>query len=57
VLVTLLALPLTVPPIRAVAGGAAGRDLVAVLIRTGRVQLGYGLLLTLGLLASAASTL
>jgi 1,4-dihydroxy-2-naphthoate octaprenyltransferase len=48
-LVGLLALPLAVPPVRAVRGGAAGRALVAVLGATGRLQLALGLLLALGL--------
>ena len=38
-----------VVPIRRVLGGAVGRDLIAVLGATGRVQLAYGALLTLGL--------
>ena len=38
-----------VAPIRRVHGGASGRDLIAVLGATGRVQLAYGALLTLGL--------
>ena len=38
-----------VAPIRRVLGGASGRDLIAVLGATGRVQLAYGALLTLGL--------
>jgi 1,4-dihydroxy-2-naphthoate octaprenyltransferase len=36
-------------PIRRVLGGASGRDLIAVLGATGRVQLAYGALLTVGL--------
>jgi 1,4-dihydroxy-2-naphthoate octaprenyltransferase len=46
---TVLALPLAVPPVRAVSGGAAGRALVPVLRDTGRLELGYGLLLAVGL--------
>ncbi|MGQ0467724.1 MAG: 1,4-dihydroxy-2-naphthoate polyprenyltransferase [Sporichthyaceae bacterium] len=41
----LLALPLATAPVRAVRGGAVGRDLVPALVGTGRAQLGYGLLL------------
>ncbi len=44
-LVTLLALPLAVRPVHTVAGGAAGRALIAVLKDTGRLQLAYSLLL------------
>ncbi len=44
-----LALVLAVGPIRSVAGGAAGRDLIVVLGATGRVQLAYGALLAIGL--------
>jgi 1,4-dihydroxy-2-naphthoate octaprenyltransferase len=44
-----LAIPLTIRPIRAVASGAGGRDLIAVLRDTGRLQLGYAVLLTIGL--------
>ena len=45
----LLPVPLAVAPLRRVAGGARGRDLIAVLQDTGRIQLAYGLLLGLGL--------
>ena len=45
-----LALWPAVPPIRAVLGGASGRALIAVLGGTGKVQLVYGVLLTLGLI-------
>jgi 1,4-dihydroxy-2-naphthoate polyprenyltransferase len=48
-LLALLALPLVLSPIRQVKDGASGRALVAVLGATGRLQLGLGLLLTLGL--------
>jgi 1,4-dihydroxy-2-naphthoate octaprenyltransferase len=40
---------LAVAPLRRVREGAVGRDLIAVLQDTGRVQLAYGLLLGLGL--------
>ena len=48
-LLVLLAVPLALPPLRTVRAGAAGRDLVPVLRDTGRVQLAYAALLTLGL--------
>jgi 1,4-dihydroxy-2-naphthoate octaprenyltransferase len=48
-LLALVALPLAVRPVRAVLGGAEGRDLIAVLGETGRLQLAYGLLLTVGI--------
>jgi 1,4-dihydroxy-2-naphthoate octaprenyltransferase len=47
--IALLALPLAIGPLRAVRGGAAGRDLIPVLIGTGKAQLAYGVLLTIGL--------
>ena len=46
---TLLALPLAMPPIRKVRGGEAGPGLIPVLGATGRLQLAFGALLTLGL--------
>lgn len=48
-LLALLAAPLAAAPVRAVRGGAVGRDLVPVLGGTGRLQLGYAALLALGL--------
>ncbi len=48
-LTTLIALPLAIVPVRHVAGGSSGRELIAVLGQTGRLQLAFGLLLTLGL--------
>jgi len=48
-LLALLALPLAVPPLRLVRGGARGLELVAVLGETGRLQLIYALLLAAGL--------
>jgi 1,4-dihydroxy-2-naphthoate octaprenyltransferase len=51
-LLALLAAPLAVGPLRRVRGGAVGRDLVAVLQETGRLQLAYGLLLAGGLTLS-----
>lgn len=49
VLLALLALPLALAPAATVRRGAVGRDLVAVLKGTGRLQLGFGLLLSAGL--------
>jgi 1,4-dihydroxy-2-naphthoate octaprenyltransferase len=48
-LVAVLAVPLAVPPLRAVLGGATGRALLPVLRDTGRLELAYGVLLGLGL--------
>jgi len=49
VLLALVATPLAVPPIRAVRRGATGRDLIAVLGATGRLQLAFGLAASIGL--------
>ncbi len=43
------AVPLAVAPLRDVLGGARGRALLPVLRDTGRLELGYGLLLAAGL--------
>ena len=51
-LLALLAVPLAVPPLQQVRSGAVGRDLVAVLQATGKLQLAYGVLLGLGLALS-----
>jgi 1,4-dihydroxy-2-naphthoate octaprenyltransferase len=48
-LLTLAALPLAVAPIRAVRRGAAGPALIGALGMTGRLQLAFGALLTIGL--------
>jgi 1,4-dihydroxy-2-naphthoate polyprenyltransferase len=48
-LLMLLALPLTLAPVRAVRGGASGPALIATLGQTGRVQLAFGLAFTIGL--------
>lgn len=48
-LISLLALPLAIDPVRKVLGGAGGRDLVPVLGATGRTQLVFGCLLAVGL--------
>ncbi|MQA85496.1 MAG: 1,4-dihydroxy-2-naphthoate polyprenyltransferase [Streptosporangiales bacterium] len=50
VLVALPAAVLAVPPLRLALGGATGRDLVPALRDTGRLLLGYGILLSVGLL-------
>jgi 1,4-dihydroxy-2-naphthoate octaprenyltransferase len=49
----LLGLMLAVRPVRAVLGGAVGRDLIAVLGATGKVQLVTGLLTAAGMALSA----
>jgi 1,4-dihydroxy-2-naphthoate polyprenyltransferase len=48
-LLTLLALPLAVRPVRSVRSGGSGPALIATLGQTGRLQLIFGLLFTLGL--------
>jgi len=48
-LLTLVAAPLALAPVRLVASGASGRVLVTVLGQTGRVQLAFGALLAIGL--------
>jgi len=48
-LLGLLALPAAVPPLRAVLGGAAGRELLPVLRDTGRLELLYAVALGIGL--------
>jgi 1,4-dihydroxy-2-naphthoate octaprenyltransferase len=48
-LIALIAVPLAVPPIRLVRGGAMGPKLIAALGQTGRLQLAFGALLTIGL--------
>jgi len=42
-------LPLALPPLRAVRAGARGPALIGALGQTGRLQLAFGLLLTVGL--------
>ena len=49
VLIALVAMVVAIPAVRAVREGARGRDLIPVLVRTGRVQLVYGVLLAVGL--------
>jgi 1,4-dihydroxy-2-naphthoate polyprenyltransferase len=48
-LLTLLAAPLAIVPVAAVLHATTGRALVAVLGQTGRLQMAFGLLLTVGL--------
>jgi 1,4-dihydroxy-2-naphthoate octaprenyltransferase len=48
-LIALAALPLAIGPVRLVRSGVAGRALIAALGQTGRLQLAFGALLTLGL--------
>jgi len=48
-LLTLLTLPLAIQPIRRALSAVTGRGLIAVLGQTGRLQLAFGLLLTVGL--------
>ena len=48
-LLTLLALPLAVAPMRTVRGGASGPALISALGQTGRLQLAFGLAFTIGL--------
>src|SRR6266705_6181444 len=48
-LLALATLPLALPPLRAVRAGAQGPALIGALGQTGRLQLAFGLLLTLGL--------
>ena len=49
----LLAVALAIRPVKLVRGGAAGRDLIAVLGATGKLQLAFGVLLAVGLALSA----
>ena len=48
-LIALAAVPFAVPPLRRVRDGAAGPGLIAALGQTGRLQLAFGALLTVGL--------
>ncbi|HCB37364.1 MAG TPA: 1,4-dihydroxy-2-naphthoate polyprenyltransferase, partial [Acidimicrobiaceae bacterium] len=52
-LLALAALPLAVMPVRAVLLGRSGRDLIPVLAGTARLQLGFGVALTVGLALGA----
>jgi 1,4-dihydroxy-2-naphthoate octaprenyltransferase len=48
-LLALVAVPLAVPPVRSVRGGVSGLGLIATLGQTGRLQLAFGLVFTIGL--------
>jgi 1,4-dihydroxy-2-naphthoate octaprenyltransferase len=48
----MIAVLLAIVPVRLVLGGAKGRELIGALAATGRLQLGFGLLLTVGLALS-----
>ncbi|MCW2709205.1 MAG: 1,4-dihydroxy-2-naphthoateoctaprenyltransferase [Frankiales bacterium] len=48
-LLALLAIPLAIAPLRLVRAGAKGRELIAVLQATGKLQLAFGILLGAGL--------
>jgi len=48
-LLALATLPLALPPLRAVKDGAEGPELIGALAQTGRLQLAFGALLTIGL--------
>ena len=48
-LITALALPLARPPVQAVRAGAAGPALIKALGQTGRLQLAFGIVFTIGL--------
>jgi 1,4-dihydroxy-2-naphthoate polyprenyltransferase len=49
VLLGLVAVPLAIRPVRSVLGGATGGALIPVLGETGKLQLAWGLLVTIGL--------
>ena len=51
-LVALLSFVLAIPLLRRVLGGAIGKDLIPVLSGTGRLELVYGVLLAIGLMAA-----
>jgi 1,4-dihydroxy-2-naphthoate polyprenyltransferase len=51
-LISVAAMFVAIPAVRAVRSGAAGHDLIAVLGATGKVQLAFGALLTLGIALS-----
>jgi 1,4-dihydroxy-2-naphthoate octaprenyltransferase len=48
-LLGLVAIPFAAPPVKVVLGGGSGKQLIAALAGTGRLQLAYGLALTVGL--------
>ena len=51
-LLAFAALPLCIPPLRALFAGATGRDLIPVLAQTSMIDLAFGVLLTVGLALS-----
>jgi 1,4-dihydroxy-2-naphthoate octaprenyltransferase len=51
-LVALLSFVLAIPLLRRVLGGGIGKDLIPVLSGTGRLELVYGVLLAIGLIAA-----
>ena len=53
-LLGLVSVPLGLAPARTTLAGAAGRDLIPVLIATGRLLLAYSVLISVGLLVGAA---
>ena len=55
-LLALASLVVAIPPARLVRSGAAGRDLIPVLVGTGRFELVYGVLLAAGLVIGALTT-
>ncbi|MGI8683616.1 MAG: 1,4-dihydroxy-2-naphthoate polyprenyltransferase [Acidimicrobiales bacterium] len=48
-LLTFITLVLAQRPVKAVLGGATGRDLIGVLVATGQLQLAFGLMVALGI--------
>ena len=50
---SIVALPVSLAPILTVMRGARGKDLIPVLGGTGKLQLAFGLLLTIGIVISA----
>lgn len=53
VLLAFVVIPLAVAPVRAVLGGASERELIGVLGATGRLQLAFGAVASLGLLLAS----
>ncbi len=55
-LLALLSIPLALAPVRIVRSGALARDLIAVLVATGRLLLVYGIALTVGLVIASLTS-
>jgi len=55
-LIAVVAIPIAVIPWRKVTSGAVGPALIEVLSWTGRIQLIYGLLLTIGIVATRVAS-